>query len=100
MKNYLQDVQPKMTVDNYTNASQALNPKMDANTDLTSQPRMADPNLASTPRPMNPNIKNSGAPVPFSPKSASTINGVFGTGMENSFDRTMSSMDPAQEPQM
>jgi hypothetical protein len=100
MKNYLQDVQPKLTVDNYTNASQALNPKMDANMDLTSQPRIADPNLSSTPRPMNPNIKNSGAPVPFSPKSASTINGVFGSAMDNSFDRTMSSMDPAQEPQM
>jgi hypothetical protein len=38
--------------------------------------------------------------VPFSPQNASTIKGVFGTGMENSFDRTMSSMDPAQEPQM
>ena len=89
MKNYLQDVQPKLTVDNYTNASQTLNPKMDANADLTSQPR-----------PMNPNIKQTGAPVPFSPKNAETINGVFGTGMENSFDRTMSSMDTAQEPQM
>ena len=63
MKNYLQDVQPKLTVDNYTNASQTLNPKMDANADLTSQPR-----------PMNPNIKQTGAPVPFSTKSAETIN--------------------------
>lgn len=89
MKNYLQDVQPKMTVDNYTNASQTLNPKMDANA-----------NLMAPPRPMNPNIKPTGAPVPFSPQNASTINGVFGTGMENSFDRTMSSMDPAQNPQM
>lgn len=100
MKNYLQDVQPKMTVDNYTNASQALNPTMDANPDLTSQTRMANPALASTPRPMNPNIKTTGAPVPFSPQNATTINGVFGTGMDNSFDRTMSSMDPTQNPQM
>jgi hypothetical protein len=100
MKNYLQDVQPKMTVDNYTNASQALNPKMDANPDLTSQTRMVNPALATPPRPMNPNIKTTGAPVPFSPQNATTINGVFGTGMENSFDRTMSSMDPAQNPQM
>jgi hypothetical protein len=89
-----------MTVDNYTNASQALNPTMDANPDLTSQTRMANPALASTPRPMNPNIKTTGAPVPFSPQNATTINGVFGTGMDNSFDRTMSSMDPAQNPQM
>ena len=89
MKNYLQDVQPKLTVDSYTNASQTLNPKMDANA-----------NLMAPPRPMNPNIKNTGAPVPFSPQNASTINGVFGTGMENSFDRTMSSMDPAQEQPM
>ncbi len=87
MKNYLQDVQPKMTVDNYTSMSQTLTP------------RMANPMLSNT-NTINPNIKDSGAPVPFSPQSTSTINGVFGKGMENSFDRAMSSMDPAQEPQM
>jgi hypothetical protein len=89
MKNYLQDVQPKMTVDNYTNASQMQTPRVDANTELLSQPKL-----------INPNIKNTGAPVPFSPQNATAINGVFGTGMENSFDRRMSGMDPAQEQLM
>lgn len=45
----------------------------------------------SAPRSMqvNPYIKDSGAPVNFNPKSAQTINGMFGTPMQNSYDRTM-----------
>jgi hypothetical protein len=49
----------------------------------------------SAPRSMqvNPYIKNSGAPVNFSPRSAQNINSMFGTPMENSYDRTMTPYD-------
>lgn len=45
----------------------------------------------SAPRSMqvNPYIKDSGAPVNFNPKSAQLMNGVFGTPMQDSYDRTM-----------
>lgn len=82
MKNYLQDVQPKMTVDSYTSASQ------------TSDPRMAMP-MQPTPKIVNPNIKDTGAPVPFNPANTKTINGVFGSAIDQSFDRSLST-DPTQ----
>lgn len=51
--------------------------------------------MFSSPRSMqvNPYIKDSGAPVNFNPKSAQAINGMFGTPMENSYDRTMTPYD-------
>lgn len=50
--------------------------------------------LNSTPRTGNPamSIKDSGAPVSFSPSSVQTMNGVFGSPMQNSYDRSMSPM--------
>ena len=50
--------------------------------------------LNSTPRTGNPamSIKDSGAPVSFSPTNVQTINGMFGSPMQNSYDRSMSPM--------
>lgn len=50
--------------------------------------------LGGTPRPADPrtSIKCSGAPVSFSPSSVKTMNGMFGSPMQNSYDRSMSPM--------
>jgi hypothetical protein len=37
----------------------------------------------------NPGIKPTGAPVSFSPRSQSTMNGVFGMPMQGKYDRAM-----------
>ena len=37
----------------------------------------------------NPGLKASGAPVPFSPASQMTMNGLFGMPLENMYDRAM-----------
>lgn len=42
----------------------------------------------------NPGIKPTGAPVSFSPRSQSTMAGVFGTPMAGEYDRTMSTPQP------
>ena len=44
---------------------------------------------SQNPQMVNPFIKDSGAPVNVNPKAAQTINGIFGTQIPNSFDRTM-----------
>jgi hypothetical protein len=76
MKNYLNDIQPKMVPDSYTQPKQVA---------------MNDNLIPTTPRSMyqDPNIKDTGAPVAFSPKSIPTINGVFGTAIDQSFDRAI-----------
>lgn len=50
--------------------------------------------LGGTPRPADPRmgVKDSGAPVSFSPSSVQTMNGMFGSPMQNSYDRSMSPM--------
>jgi hypothetical protein len=42
----------------------------------------------------NPGIKQSGAPVPFSPQAQTTMSGVFGNPITNSYDRSISN-DPS-----
>jgi hypothetical protein len=37
----------------------------------------------------NPGFKASGAPMPFSPASQMTMNGMFGMPLENMYDRAM-----------
>lgn len=88
MKNYLNDVQPKMPVDSYTKTQgQAM--------DLGSPQPTVTP---ATPKPslINPNIKDSGAPVAFTPRAAQMVNGVFGTPMDQSYDRAMGPIDTTQ----
>jgi hypothetical protein len=52
-----------------------------------------DGNPMVRPQTVNPYIKDSGAQVNFNPKSAQAINGMFGTPMQNSYDRTMTPYD-------
>jgi hypothetical protein len=52
-----------------------------------------DGNSMVKPSGINPYIKDSGAPVNFNPKSAQAINGMFGTAMPNSYDRSMTPYD-------
>lgn len=92
MKNYLNDVQPKMPVDNYTKTqAQAM--------DLGSPQPTA---TSATPRPslINPNVKDSGAPVAFTPRAAEMVNGVFGTPMDQSYDRAMGPINTTQGQSM
>lgn len=86
MKNYLNDVQPKMTGDTYAKSmSQAVDSVSPQATPATPKPTL-----------INPNIKDSGAPVAFTPRAAQMVNGVFGTPMDQSYDRAMGPIDTTQ----
>lgn len=89
MKNYLNDVQPKLPVDNYTKPE--VQP-MDLG--LSPAPGTPKPTL------INPNVKDSGAPVAFTPRSAQMVNGVFGNAIDNSFDRAMGGISTTQGQSM
>ena len=48
----------------------------------------------------NPNVKPSGAPTPFSPNAAQTINNAFGMPIDGSYDRAMGIGNPTQPQDM
>lgn len=94
MKNYLNEVQPKLPTDNYTKPqTQAMELGVNA-VQPTATPATPKPTL------INPNVKDSGAPVAFTPRAAQMVNGVFGTPMDQSYDRAMGPINTTQGQSM
>lgn len=50
---------------------------------------------SADPRLFNPGIKTTGAPVPFSPGDQQSMVNMYGTPMQDSFDRSMPQPPPA-----
>ena len=66
------------------------------NTEVTNTQAPAQPVSASVdPRLFNPGVKQTGAPVSFSPGDQQSMINMYGTPLQDSFDRSMPQPPPA-----